>query len=312
LQAAVDQVRAALARDEAQADAARKDDERYARLADMGYVSRSQADQMHAAARAQTATVAADQAQLRAALVNLGFATIRAPISGRTGSLLVRQGNNVSPGGSPLVVINQISPVLVRFPVLAEDFATLQRAVATHPVNVRAAASDSGSMTSELGQLGFLDNAIDSLTGTVTGKAQFPNASRRLWPGELVFLTVEVSVQRGVVAVPTEAVQVGQQGPYVYVVDAKDIAATRVVATGLQLADRTVITSGLTAGERVVVDGQSKLNPGSKVAIVSGDGDTTATRADASEASRSEAAPSGATGDAATTTPPPTTGGTRR
>ncbi|HEY4306136.1 MAG TPA: efflux RND transporter periplasmic adaptor subunit [Gemmatimonadaceae bacterium] len=277
LQAAVDQVRATLARDEAQADAGRKDDERYQKLADMGYVSRSQADQMHATAAAQTATVAADQASLRAALVNLSFATIRAPISGRTGSLLVRQGNNVSPGGSPLVVINQISPVLVRFPILASDFETLQRAVAAHPINVRAAASDSGSMTNETGQLGFLDNAIDSLTGTVTGKAQFQNTARRLWPGELVFLTVEVSTQRGVIAVPTEAVQTGQQGAYVYVVDAKNAAATRIVATGIAVNDQTVITKGLNAGERVVVDGQSKLNPGSKVAIVTGNGGDTAT-----------------------------------
>ena len=240
----------------------------------MGYVSRSQADQMHATARAQVATVDADHAALRAAQVNLGFATIRAPIAGRTGSLLVRQGNNVSPGGSPLVVINQISPVLVRFPVLSQDFDALQRAVATHPVAVRAAASDSGSMTNEVGQLGFLDNAIDSLTGTVTGKAQFANAGRRLWPGQLVFLTVEISVQRGVIAVPTEAVQTGQQGAYVYVVDAKNAAATRPVATGMQLSELTVITKGLNAGERVVIDGQSKLNPGSRVAIVGPGGDT--------------------------------------
>ena len=274
LQAAVDQVRATLARDEAQAEAGQKDDDRYRKLADMGYVSRSQADQMHATARAEIATADADRAALRAALVNLGFATIRAPISGRTGSLLVRQGNNASPGGSPLVVINQISPVLVRFPVLSQDFDALQRAVATHPVTVRAAASDSGSMTNEVGQLGFLDNAIDSLTGTVTGKAQFANAGRRLWPGELVFLTVEIAVQRGVIAVPTEAVQTGQQGAYVYVVDAKNAAVTRPVATGMQLSELTVITKGLNAGERVVIDGQSKLNPGSKVAIVGPGGDT--------------------------------------
>jgi len=282
LQAAVDQVRATLARDEAQAEAGQKDDDRYHKLADMGYVSRSQADQMHATAKAQMATADADRAALRAALVNLGFATIRAPISGRTGSLLVRQGNNASPGGSPLVVINQISPVLVRFPVLSQDFDALQRAVATHPVTVRAAASDSGSMTNEVGQLGFLDNAIDSLTGTVTGKAQFANAGRRLWPGELVFLTVEIAVQRGVIAVPTEAVQTGQQGAYVYVVDAKNAAATRPVATGMQLSELTVITKGLNAGERVVIDGQSKLNPGSKVAIVGPGGDTASAQLGAS------------------------------
>src|SRR4051812_11889043 len=123
LQAAVDQARATLARDEAQAEAGRKDDARYHTLADMGYVSRSQADQMHATALAQAATAAADRAALRRAQVDLGFATIRAPISGRTGSLLIRRGNNVSPNGGPLVIINQLSPVLARFPVLEQDFA---------------------------------------------------------------------------------------------------------------------------------------------------------------------------------------------
>jgi multidrug efflux system membrane fusion protein len=268
LRAVLDQVRATLARDEAQADAARKDDDRYRRLADMGYVSRSQADQMHATAAASAATVAADQAALRAAQVNLGFATIRAPISGRTGSLLVRAGNNVSPGSAPLVVINQISPALVRFPVLAQDFDVLQRALAGHSIPVRATSSDS-LPKNELGHLDFLDNAIDSLTGTVTGKARFENTDRRLWPGELVFLTLEVSVQRGVVAIPTPAVQSGQQGTFVYVVDARrSTATTRNVATGIQVGDLTVVTNGLAVGERVVTDGQSRLNPGSKVAIV--------------------------------------------
>jgi multidrug efflux system membrane fusion protein len=277
LQATLDQTRATLARDEAQAEAGRKDDERYRRLADMGYVSRSQADQMHATAVAQAATVEADRAAVRAATVNLGFATIRAPISGRTGSLLVRQGNNVSPGGTPLVVINQISPVLVRFPILSQDFPTLQRAVALRPVPVHAAGSDSTQAT-EMGTLDFLDNAIDSLTGTVTGKAQFPNASRRLWPGELVFLTVDVAVQHGVLAVPTTAIQTGQQGSFVYVVDRQNRATTRVVAAGIQVGGLTVVQSGLNVGDRVVTDGQSRLNPGSRVAIVGTGGDTAATR----------------------------------
>jgi multidrug efflux system membrane fusion protein len=273
LRAAVDQVRATLARDQAQYEAGRKDDERYQKLADMGYVSRSQADQMHATAQAQAATAAADQAALRSAQVSLGFATIRAPISGRTGSLLVRMGNNVSPGGAALVVINQISPVLVRFPVLSQDFPVLQRAVAAHPLRVLAAANDS-TQTAESGQLQFLDNTIDSLTGTVTGKASFPNSGGRMWPGELVFLTVEVSVQHGVTAVPTVAVQTGQQGPFVYVVDAKNAAATRPVATGIQVNDMTVIQKGLNVGERVVTDGQSRLNPGSRVSIITTGSDT--------------------------------------
>lgn len=274
LQAIVDQARATLARDEAQAEAGRKDDERYHKLADMGYVSRSQADQLHATAVAQAATVEADRAALRAAMVNLGFATIRAPISGRTGSLLVRQGNNVSPGGTPLVVINQLSPVLVRFPVLSQDFATLQRAVALRPVNVRATPGNDSAQVTENGTLDFLDNAIDSLTGTVTGKARFPNTGRRMWPGELVFLTVDVAVQHGVLAVPTTAIQTGQQGSFVYIIDNQNKAATRVVASGIQVGDMTVVQSGLNVGEHVVTDGQSRLNPGARVAVVGGSGDT--------------------------------------
>jgi multidrug efflux system membrane fusion protein len=314
LEAALDQVRATLARDEAQAAAGLADDERYKKLADMGYVSRSQSDQMHATALAQAATVQADRAALRAAQVNLGFATIRAPISGRTGSLLVRKGNNVSPGSTALVVINQLSPVLVRFPVLAQDFPTLQRAVAARPLTVRAMASDT-SQASETGHLDFLDNNIDSLTGTVTGKAMFANTGRRLWPGELIFLTVQVDVQRGVIAVPTDAVMTGQQGPYVYIVDQKNTANTRPVATGIQVADMTVLQKGVNAGERVVVDGQSRLNPGSRVAITSTGSDTgtahlgNAIGADSSSANgdivAGRAGQPGARNGATTPNPPP-------
>ena len=269
LQAAVDQAKANLARDQAQAEADRRDDVRYSKLADMGYVSRSQADQVHATAMAAAASVEADRAALRSAEVNLGFATLRAPIAGRTGSLLVRRGNNVSPSSGPLVIINQISPVLVRFPVLQQDFAPLQQAVGVHPLPVTAVASDSTQAT-ESGTMSFLDNAVDSLTGTITGKAYFPNAARRMWPGELVYLTVQLSVQRGVIAIPNAAVQTGQQGPYVYVVSAQNVVQTRTVVPGLQVGDMTVIQRGLAAGERVVTDGQSRVNPGQRVAIVTG------------------------------------------
>lgn len=264
LTATADQARATLAKDQAQADAARKDDVRYQRLVNMGYVSRSQADQFHAAALAADATVRADHAALRSAQVNLSFASIVAPISGRTGTLLVRRGNNVSPTSGPIVVINQISPVLVRFPVLSQDFSAMQRALAGHPLVVTATSSDSGG-TSERGELRFLDNMVDSLTGTVTGKATFVNAHRRLWPGELLFLTVQLGVQRGVVAVPNEAVLLNQQGNFVFVVDAKSTAQTRAVTIGQQAGKLTVVLHGLAAGERVVVDGQSRLSPGAHV-----------------------------------------------
>lgn len=269
LEAALDQARATLARDAAQAAAGRADDIRYQTLAGKGYVSRSQADQIHATALAQAATIEADRAALRAAVVNLGFATIRAPITGRTGSLQFRKGNIVSPASGALVVINQLRPVLVRFPVSDQDFPAVKQALASHPLPVTATPSDT-TQASEHGQLAFLDNAIDSLTGTVTGKASFPNAEGRLWPGELIFLTIQVAVKPNVVAVPNEALQSGQQGNYVYVVDAKNTAQTRnVVPSNIVVGGLTVIASGLTDGERVVIDGQSRLNPGSHVSILS-------------------------------------------
>jgi multidrug efflux system membrane fusion protein len=273
LAAEADQARATLAKDLAQAEAARKDDERYRRLASMGYVSASQADQFRATAKVQAATVEADRAALRAAEVNLGFTTIRAPIAGRTGVLLVRRGNNVGPTTGPIVVINQISPVWIRFPILSRDFNAVQRAVARGPLPVIATAADS-SDDIDRGELRFLNNQVDSLTGTVVGKATFANIRRRLWPGELVFLTIDLAIQRGVLAVPNAAVLTGQQGSYVYVVDTAQQAQTRAISIGTQAGDLTVVTRGLALGERVIVDGQSRVIPGGRVALLPPLGDT--------------------------------------
>ena len=277
LEAEADQARASLARDEAQLTAARNDDARYQTLAGKGYVTQSDADQHHASALATAATVNADRATLRGALLNLEHATIRSPISGRTGSLIVRPGNVVSPTGGPLVVINQLKPVLVRFPVPDQQFAGVQRAVATHPLLVRAAAKDSAEAP-EMGQLSFLDNAVDSLTGAVTAKATFPNESGRLWPGELLFLEVQLDVRRHVLAVPTPAILLGQDSSYVFVI-ANNVAAQRTVATGPEVQGMTIIDRGLKDGEMVVVDGQSRLTPGAHVSVLRDSGDTARTRA---------------------------------
>lgn len=273
LEASVDQERASLARDVAQLTAAEHDDTRYQSLAQKGYVTQSQADQIHATALAQAATVAADRAALRGAEVNLGFATITSPIAGRTGGILVRPGNNVAPGSGPLVVINQIRPVYVRFPIAEQQFSAVQRAVATHPLQVTAASKDSVA-PAEQGKLFFLDNAIDSLTGTVSGKASFANMASRLWPGELVFLTVQLDLLKNVLAVPSSAVLMGQDSSYVYVVDAKSTANPRTVTPGMEVAGMTVIEKGLRDGEQVVIDGQSRLSPGSHVSILRAGADT--------------------------------------
>jgi len=274
LQALVDQARATLARDRAQAEAANANDVRYQALAKQDYVAREQSEQVHATALAQAAIVTADEAALRAAEVNLGYATIRAPIAGRTGGLLVRQGNVVGPTTGALVIINQLQPILVRFPVLSQDLPLLQRALAVRPLEVMAMKSDSGN-ASERGQLSFLDNAVDSLTGTVTGKAIVQNHGSRFWPGQLVVLTVNVGVQRDALAVPATAVLTGQQGAYVYVVDpVKKQAETRGVTAGRNVGDFTIVDSGLREGEQVVTDGQSRLNPGSRVSILAPGKDT--------------------------------------
>jgi multidrug efflux system membrane fusion protein len=274
LQAAVDQAQAALARDRAQSTAAQANDVRYQTLVKQDYVAREEADQIHATAAAAAAVVVADEAALRAARVNLGYSTIRAPIAGRTGGLLTRVGNIVGPSTGPLVVINQIEPILVRFPVLSQDLPLVQSAVAQHPLPVRATKADSGN-TTETGTLSFLDNAVDSLTGTATGKAVVQNRGGHFWPGQLVSLDIDVGIQRGVLIVPTTAVLDGQQGSYVYVVDPqKQTVQTRNVTPSRNVGDVTIIASGLREGEQVVIDGQSRLNPGSKISIIAPGRDT--------------------------------------
>ena len=263
-ESALRQAEAALARDRAQAVNAQREAERYKALVAKDYVTQSQADQAQAQAASLVATLQSDSAAVENARVNLGYTTIRAPISGRTGSLLVRRGNLVKPNGGALVVINQLQPILVRFPVTARDFLALRRRAASSPVPVRVTASDS-TVLPEKGSLSFLDNAVDSLTGTITAKARFTNSSRALWPGEYVRVAVQLDVRSGVTAVPTTAVLTGQEGTYVYVVDADKNAHVRTVSVGQSVGDLTVIESGVQPGERVVVDGQSRLTPGAKV-----------------------------------------------
>ena len=263
-EAALRQSEAMLARDRAQAQSAQRDAERYKALVAKDYVTQSQAEQAQAQATSMMATLQSDSAAVENARLNLGYTTIRAPIGGRTGSLLVRRGNLVKPSAGPLVVINELQPILVRFPVTARDFLALRRRIASGPVPVRVTASDS-TVLPEQGSLSFLDNAVDSLTGSVTAKARFTNSSRALWPGEYVRVAVQLDVHSGAIAVPTTAVLNGQEGTYVYVVDGEKNAHVRTVSVGQAVGDLTVIERGVEPGEHVVVDGQSRLVPGAKV-----------------------------------------------
>jgi len=263
-EAALRQAEATLARDTAQAQNAAREAERYKALVEKDYVTRSQADQAAAAAAAAQATVQSDRAAVDNARVNLGYTTIRSPIDGRTGRLLVKAGNLVRPNSDPLVVINQLRPILVRFPVVQKDFPAIQRRNIRGSVPVRVVTADSGRVA-EAGTLAFLDNAVDSLTGTVTAKARFQNQSNALWPGEYVRVSVELQVEPNVVAVPTRAVLAGQQGNYVFVIGNDKRATVRPVSVGRAVGDLTTVDKGLEAGEQVVVDGQSRLTPNARV-----------------------------------------------
>lgn len=265
-QASLRQAQGTLARDSAQWVSAQRDAERYKALAAKDYVTRSQADQAEAAAQALHATLQADRATVDNARINVGYTTVRAPIAGRTGRLLVRQGNLVRPNGDVMVVINQIRPILVRFPILQKDFPGVQRRLSAGPVEVRVTTADSGKVP-EPGQLAFLDNNVDSLTGTVTAKARFDNQTDALWPGEYVQVSMELAVDSNATAVPSRAVMAGQDGNYVFVIGKADTAEVRPVAVGREVGTMTTIANGVAPGERVVVDGQSRLASGSKVSV---------------------------------------------
>jgi len=261
------QARAVLARDQAQYENARRDADRYAALAQKDFVTRSQADQATANAAALKAVVQADQANVETAQFNLDNATIRAPVSGKTGSLLVRQGNLVRPGApTPLVVINQIHPILVRFSVPERELLLVQRYARQGALRATARPG-AGSGAGIAGTLSFVDNGVDTTTGTVTLKAKFENREQLLWPGQFVPVSLELYRQRDAVLVPTEAIQTGQEGPFVFVIDAKGTAQVQAVTAGRQVGALTVVEQGLKGGERVVVDGQSRLTVGAKVEV---------------------------------------------
>ncbi|HKJ93382.1 MAG TPA: efflux RND transporter periplasmic adaptor subunit [Longimicrobiales bacterium] len=266
-QAAMAQAEATLARDSVQARNSGLDAERYARLAKQDYVTQSQADQAAATAAAQAATVKADSAALANARLNLSYTVIRAPITGRTGSLLVHAGNLVKANASPLVVINQMEPILVRFAVPGQTLPLLQKYGGADGNGLQVLATPGNGSAQERGRLTFVDNAVDSTTGTVMLKAHFANHDRSLWPGAYVSVRLQLYVQPDALVVPSQAVITEQDGSYVFVVDSTDHAHRRKVSLDRPLDDQVIIADGLAPGDRVVTDGQSRLSDGALVAV---------------------------------------------
>lgn len=264
-QAALDRARAILERDRAQEANARQEAGRYAELAEKEYVTAQQFEQARTGAAAAAATLAASEADLAEARLNLQYATIRAPIAGRTGSLRVREGNLVRAADpQPLVTINQIRPILVRFAVPAGNLPLIQRHRGEGVV-VRAEPVGGGTVSE--GKLSFVDNAVDTTTGTILLKGTFANAEGALWPGEFVNVRLRLYVQDNALTVPARAVVSGQQGGFVFVVQADSSAATRPVRVERTAGELAVVSGELEPGERVVTDGQLRLRQGSKVQV---------------------------------------------
>jgi membrane fusion protein, multidrug efflux system len=263
--AALDQAEANLARDSATAANADQDAQRYSALVDKEYVTAQQYDQARTTASAARATLAGSRAAVEQARLNLQYATIRAPIAGRTGSLRVRQGNLVrTSDASPLVTINQIRPILARFSVPAANLGLVQQHSAEEPP-VRAQPTGGGTVSE--GKLSFVDNAVDTTTGTILLKGLFPNQDGALWPGEFVDVRLRLYVEQNVLVVPASAVVSGQQGSFVFVVGADSTAATKKVRVSRTATDLAVVSGELQPGDRVVTDGQLRLRAGSKVQI---------------------------------------------
>ncbi len=265
-EAALKQAEANLARDLAQAAHARSQATRYEALLREGVVAKEAADQMNASADALDAAVSADKAAVETAKVNLQYCAIYAPIGGRTGDLMVHAGNLVRVNDVALVTINQITPTYVDFSVPEQFLPDIKKFGGRGTLKVQAGAP---GQPPSVGTLDFVDNAVDTNTGTIKLKGVFPNAERRLWPGQFVNVVLTLTMQPGAVVVPTQAVQTGQGGQYVFVVKPDRTAESRAVTLERTVEGEAVIATGVAAGEIVVIDGQMRLSPGAKVSTKS-------------------------------------------
>lgn len=267
-QAALDQARAQLERDRALARNAAEEVKRYTALVDKDYVTREQFDATRANAAAALASARADEAAVETAQLQLSYCTVTAPVASRTGSVLVHPGNMVSGNdATPLVVLNQVQPVYVTFSVPESSLAQIRERVRPGE-KLKAAASPAGNPSrAQSGELSFFDNTVDATTGTILLKATFANEDEGLWPGEYVDVVLTLATESQAITVPTQAVQNGQSGQYVWVVRKDLTVESRPVTVSRTQGPLAVVARGLQAGEQVVTDGQLRLAPGARVEI---------------------------------------------
>jgi multidrug efflux system membrane fusion protein len=274
-QAALDNVVAKHAQDQAQLANARLDLARYQKLVANNYASTQQADTARAQVAQFEALVQQDQAQIDNARTQLSYATITAPIDGRTGIRQVDPGNIVhAADATGMVVITQLAPIAVLFTLPQQALPSVAQAMADGNAPVLAFAQDATGGAAKLldtGTLTVLDNQVDPTTGTIKLKAVFPNAQHRLWPGGFVSVRLRSEIARQAIVVPPSAIQRGPRGPYVFVIGEDATAKRRLVTVGYEDEQGSVITAGLKAGDNVVTDGASRLSDGSKVSVAKAD-----------------------------------------
>jgi len=281
------QAKANLAKTAAQAKTAEVQAKRYQRLVEEGIVSRDQYDQirtnadaLQAALRADQAavedaeaTIQVDQAALENAKLQLGYTSIRSPIDGRTGDLMVHQGNLVKANDTVLVAIHQISPIYVTFSVPEQELPEIRKYMAAGKLEVEAIVPNEEAHPVK-GVITFVDNTVDRTTGTIQLKGTFDNEEKRLWPGQFVNVVLTLTTQPNAVVAPSQAIQNGQEGQYVFVIKPDLTVESRPVVVARTFGDETVIERGLQPGEKVVTDGQLRLAPGVKVEVKNGPGNS--------------------------------------
>lgn len=265
-EAALKQAEANVERDNAVLKNAKEQLDRYTELSKTGSASKEQFDQIRSAAASALAALRADEAARDNAKLQLEYCTIRAPIAGRTGALLVNAGNIVKVNETVLATLNQIAPIYAEFAVPEQHAAEIRRLRQQGGLAVTVAPSGDGAREAA-GGLSFVDNAVDPATGTIKLRATFANDDQALWPGEFVTATLRLGMEENAVTVPGEAVQNGQRGQFVYVVKADRTAEMRPVSVGREHGALAVVKDGVKPGETVVTDGQFRLVPGARVEI---------------------------------------------
>lgn len=274
-EAALAEAKARLAKDVALLKKAQQDAQRYASLIQKQVVSQEQYDQVKANLASLEATVKADEAAVENAKLQLSYCYIYSPISGRTGSLLAHAGNLIkaSDDNKSMVVIKQIQPIYVSFSVPEQYLPNIKARWTQGKLPVRISLRN-GAAQKLQGELTFMENTVDPATGTILLKATFPNQDKTLWPGQFVDVALKLEEQPSALLIPTQAVQTGQQGPYVFLVSPENRAEMRLVRLGRSVGQETLVEEGLQEGDRVVTDGQIRLVPGARVEVRGLEGST--------------------------------------